>query len=149
MSEWWNVDSDFTPFEQAVLRGLLVGEHAVLATLRSQLASATVTERTFTVPGCFVDIGVDPRAERVEPSSFYLSDVHLELDACEHGAAAILFVNDGRICLLEMVAYMEGWSKIPSLRCIWYLSEQGPLPSRDMQSFAESLELGHTRTLRG
>lgn len=140
------MDSNFTQFEQAVLRGLLVGDHAVLATLRSQLANASVTERTFTIPGCFVDIGVDPQADRVQPSSFYISDVHLDLDTCEHGAAAILFVHDGRLCLLELVAYVEDWPKTPSLRHISYLSTQGPRPSRDMEEFAESLELDHKKT---
>ena len=141
--------SDFTLFERLVLQGLLEGDHAVLAVLRHQLASATVSERSFTTPGCFVDIEVDPRADRVQPSSFHISDVDLALETCEHGAAAILFVRNGCISLLEMVAYTDDWPKSPSLRHLSYLSPHGPRPTRDMETFVSSLEPGHKTTLRG
>ena len=141
--------SDFSPFEWSVLQGLLQGDHQVLATLRHQLARATVSERSFTTPGCFVDIVVDPRVARVQPSSFAISDVDLALETCEHGAAAILFVRDGWISLLEMVAYAEDWPPCPSLQHLSYLSPHGPPPTRDMETFLESLEPGHRTTLRG
>jgi hypothetical protein len=132
--------SDFTPFERTVLDGLLDGDHVVLAALRSQLASATVSDRNFTKPGCFVDIQVTSNANRVGSASFHIGDVHLELDSCEHGAAAILFVRDGTISFLELVAYMEDWPTSPSLRRISYLSPQGPRPIRDLSAFASTLE---------
>jgi hypothetical protein len=132
--------TDFTPFERTVLEGLLEGDHVVLAALRSQLASATVSDRNFTKPGCLVDIEVAPDVNRVDPTSFHIGDVHLELDSCEHGAAAILFVRDGSMSFLELVAYMEDWPVSPSLQRISYLSPQGPQPTRDFKAFASSLE---------
>jgi hypothetical protein len=132
--------TDFTPFERTVLDGLLEGDHVVLAALRSQLASATVSDRNFTKPGCFVDIQVAPNVNRVDPASFHIGDVHLELDSCEHGAAAILFVRDGSMSFLELVAYMEDWPQSPSLRRLSYLSPQGTQPIRDLKAFASSLE---------
>jgi hypothetical protein len=132
--------TDFTPFERAVLGGLLEGDHVVLATLRSQLASARVSDRSFTKPGRFVDIQVDPGANRVHPASFHIGDVHLDLDSCENGAAAILFVRDGHLSFLELVAYTEDWPESPYLRQLSYLSPNGPQPTRDLQAFASSLE---------
>jgi hypothetical protein len=75
---------------------LLRGGHPVLATLREQLAVATVAAREFTGVGFFTRFHVPPTASRLpSPRPIVISDVHAEVSGLQHGAGFVLFVEDG------------------------------------------------------
>jgi len=89
---------------------LLEGEHAALATLREQFTVARVTFREMTGVGFFTRF-VLPSGVPVlsPPTSFAFGDVYAELEGLRHGAGFVLFVEQGRLYMLEGYSFDEPW----------------------------------------
>jgi len=101
--------SGLEPLEAAVLAMLLRGDHAVLAALRDQLAAATITRRELTGAGFFIDFAIPAAAPPAPVRTLRFGDVEASLAGLEHGAGFVLFVNDGRLTMLEGYTYGEPW----------------------------------------
>jgi hypothetical protein len=100
-------DFSLTAFEGAVLDALLAGDDRHLAVLREQRRVLRVTGRDYSGVGFFLHVEV-PDAPMVELRSLRFGDVHAEIDGLEHGAGFLLFVDDGRITMLEGYCYGPG-----------------------------------------
>lgn len=129
----------FTQFERQVLEALLLGEDPLLRVLSKQLTRATVSDRSYSGIGCFVDIDLPDDVSGSTPRDILIRDIHVEVDDCDHGAAAILVVRNGRLAMLELVAYAGEWPPHPVLRGISYLSPDGPQHHRDMIEFGRMI----------
>lgn len=97
------------PLEAAVLTMLLTGEHPVLAALRDQLAAAAITRREVTGVGFFLDLTVPASAAAAPVRQLRFGDVEATLAGVQHGAGFVLFVDDGRLHMLEGFTYDEPW----------------------------------------
>jgi len=99
------------PLEREVLEKLLAGEHPVLEALRRQLASISVVEREQTGSGFFTKLSTIPSAAaaQVQTSSLRFGDIEATMDGLSHGAGFVLYVDDGRLTMLEGYSYEEPW----------------------------------------
>jgi hypothetical protein len=94
--------------EHAVLKKLLAGDHPLLAVLRRQAERARVVKRQNTGVGFFCDFDVDDGTPAVN-RDLQIGDVHAEMDGLAHGAGFVLFVQAGRLSMLEGFTYDEPW----------------------------------------
>ena len=98
-----------------MLELLLTGDHPALPLLRAQLDRATVTSREFTGVGFFTELEVPedvPRAplgERVVFDGGPGEGVGAEFEGLAHGAGFIVFIEQGRLKMLEGFTYDEPW----------------------------------------
>jgi hypothetical protein len=128
-----------TDFEQSVVSALLAGDHPTLFSLRSQIPFISVVNREETGCGIFTTFDVGHVAS-TSKDSITLSDLHIEMPSVEHGAAAILYIVEGRIHMLECVTYEGPWPKLPVFTELKYLQSIGlPTLSRDPQYIASCL----------
>ena len=97
------------PLEAAVLAMLLTGDHPVLAALRDQLAVAAIARRERTGVGFFVDFAVPAAAPRASVCTLRFGDVEASLAGLAHGAGFVVFVDHGRLTMLEGYTYGEPW----------------------------------------
>lgn len=99
---------ELNELERAVLKKLLEGDHPVLERLRGQLAKCQVVRREMTGVGFLADLDV---GEIPEPQGirFQLSDVAGAIPGMRHGAGFVLFVENGRLSLLEGFGYDDPW----------------------------------------
>lgn len=99
-----------TAFEQEAIATILRGDHPVFAGLRTQLARCEVSKREFTGVGFFTTLTIpaDVPSVRVD-RRLALGDVHVTMDGVEHGVGLVLFVEDGRLALLEGFTYDDAW----------------------------------------
>jgi hypothetical protein len=101
---------ELTPFEHEAIATIVRGNHPVFAGLRTQLARCQVSKREFTGVGFFTTLAVPsdvpsvPLRRRLD-----LGDVHVTMDGVEHGVGLVLFVEDGRLALLEAFTYDDPW----------------------------------------
>lgn len=109
------------PHELRVLELLLAGRHTALAALRAQLAGAGVVKRAHTGAGEYVELEVRGTHERSVPASFVLDDVELTVKGVPHGAAALLFVREGKLDLLEFATTPGEWPLDPHIVAVSYL----------------------------
>jgi len=117
-----------SPFETDVVAALLTGDATALRQLRAQLPFARVAERQTTDSGLFVTFTV-VSALPCSMTSLTFSDLQIEMPGIAHGAAAILYVNDGLLHMLECVTNaQEPWPALPEYRSLLYLQSSG-LPS--------------------
>jgi len=103
-------------FESAALAAILAGAHPVLQLLRGQLSGLRVTKREETAAGFFADLGVDPGAmtsTTLFPSRLAIGDVEATIAGLRTGAGIVVFVDDGRLTLLEGFTYDEPWPGVP------------------------------------
>ena len=100
--------TDLTELERAVLAKLLAGEHALLEQLRSQLARCQVSRRELTGHGFYadLDVGEAPVAAKVKVS---FGDVVAEIEGMPDGAGFELYVENGRLSVLEGYGYDDPW----------------------------------------
>lgn len=107
---WKRVDSLLLPLESEVLALLLSGDHPVLAILRSQLSTATVSSREFTSAGFHTEFEVAPDAGLLERRDrFAFGDVFGRSGATGAEVGFVLFINDGRLKMLEGCAFDDDW----------------------------------------
>lgn len=103
--------SELTPFEREAIALLLAGDHPLLAALREQATHCQATKREFTGVGFFTDLAVPPDTKPIplNRDRIVLNDVGAEWDGLVHGASLILFVDGGRLTLLEGFTYDDPW----------------------------------------
>jgi hypothetical protein len=127
--------------ERQAMDYLLRGDHPVLATLREQLAAATVAAREFTGVGFFTRFDVPPTVARL-PSArrIVLHDVHAEVSGLQHGAGFALFVEGGVLDTLECFIYEDAWPPDAKLLRLYYMKPREPgeavlveTPERDLE----------------
>ena len=99
---------DLTGLEHAVLAKLLAGEHPLLDQLRRQLAKCRVTRRELTGHGFFayLDVGDVPPAADMKVS---FGDVVAEIEGMPDGAGFELYIERGRLYMLEGYGYDDPW----------------------------------------
>jgi hypothetical protein len=112
--------SGFTEFERRVIDAFLAGTDERLEILRHQAANCSVISRKHTGVGSFTDIQVPSDIARVTPATITLGDVSVEVEGTEN-VAALLFVREGRITLLEFALPVGEWPVDPQARTIGYL----------------------------
>jgi hypothetical protein len=97
--------SDFTQMEAAVLDAIFSETPAMSSVLARQLHRATVTKRENTGGGFFTNIAVSEDAPRVECPKVLGYATHARVEGLEHGLGFVLFMEDGKLHLLEGYAY--------------------------------------------
>ena len=123
---------DFTELERAVLSKLLDGGHPVLAQLRSQLRGCRVTRREFSGVGFFTTLEVNKDAPRVGDKTIRIGDVVADIEGLAHGAGFVLFIDHGKITMLEGFTYDEPWPDTIRSFTLSY--------TRDWQKLADALK---------
>lgn len=99
-----------TPFEHEAMATILRGDHPVFAGLRTQLARCEVSKREFTGVGFFTTLTVPADVPSVSlDRRLALGDVHVTMSRVEHGVGLVLFVEEGRLAILEGFTYDEPW----------------------------------------
>jgi len=99
---------ELTELERAVLEKLLAGEHPLLDVLRLQLAKCRVTKREMTGHGFFADLDVgDMQAAGDVKVRF--GDVAAEIEGMPDGAGFVVFIEHGRLSMLEGYGYDDPW----------------------------------------
>lgn len=99
-----------TPFEEEAIRTILRGNHPVVLALRAQLDRCAVAHRELTGVGFFTSLAVPSDIPSVPlRRRLHLGDVSATMDGVAHGVGVVLFVDDGRLALLEGFTYDEPW----------------------------------------
>jgi hypothetical protein len=120
-----------TEFEQAVVDKLLAGAHPTLAVLRTQAERARLISREYTGVGFYLDFEVPPDAPTLSSvAAFAFGDVEATIDGLQNGAGFVLFVEGGRLSMLEGYSYDEPWPAEARKFTLSYHQEprQIPLP---------------------
>lgn len=91
----------FTEMETTALQAIFAETPAVSTELQRQLGHATVTKRENTGGGFFTDIAVPEDAPRVECPKVLGYATHARVEGLEHGLGFVLFMEDGKLHLLE------------------------------------------------
>jgi hypothetical protein len=99
---------DLSELEHAVLTKLLAGEHPLLDLLRRQLAKCRVTQRELTGHGFFAHLDVGDVLP-VADMKVILDDVVAEIEGMPEGAGFVLYVEHGRLSMLEGYGYDDPW----------------------------------------
>lgn len=98
------------PLEAAVIEKLLSGEHPALQGLRRQLSHLSVASRRYSGTGFFTEFALEPEAVAVSlPNRIRFGDVEATIRGVAHGAGFVLYIDDGRLYLLEGYTYDEPW----------------------------------------
>ena len=91
----------FTKLELAALQSIFSETPELASELQRQLQSATVTKRENTGGGFFTDIAVADDVPRVSAPKVLGYETHATVNGLEHGFGFVLFMEDGRLHLLE------------------------------------------------
>lgn len=91
----------FTDLELAALRSIFAETPELVPGLEAQLARATVIERENTGGGFFTTIAVGDDAPRVTGPKILCDETWAWLAGLENGLGFVLFLEDGRLHLLE------------------------------------------------
>jgi len=127
---------ELTGLEHAVLEKLLAGEHPLLAQLRKQLAKCRVTKRELTGHGFFADLDVGDVLP-VTDTKVIFGDVIAEIEGMQHGAGFVLFIEHGRLSMLEGYGYDDPWPKTISSYTLKY--DTGDKHKRDWGALGKEL----------
>lgn len=95
----------FTAMEKAALRAIISETPALSAALEHQLERAGVTKRENTGGGFFTDIAVPDDAPRVQCPKVLGYATHARVGGLAHGLGFVLFMEHGRLHLLEGFAW--------------------------------------------
>jgi hypothetical protein len=102
--------TNLTKLEIEVMRMLLDGDDEVLSALRKQLAKCKVKSRELTGVGfftTFIPAQSDDVLSRVK--SFKIGDVFAKIEGTKHGAGFLLYVENGKIYMLEGYTFDDPW----------------------------------------
>jgi len=127
--------------EEAVLEKLLDGDHPVLEQLRRQLRVAGVIRRELSGVGFFATLDVQG-APPANDLNVRLTDVGARISGVQHGAGFILFVNHGRIDMLEGYTLADPWPDEVTAFALYYLAGRpsvAQVEQRDMAQVARDL----------
>ncbi len=97
----------FTELELAALQSIFSEKPELASGLERQLAVATVTERENSGGGFFTTISVADEAPNVSSPKVLGHETHARVAGLEHGLGFVLFMEDGRLHLLEGFAWGE------------------------------------------
>jgi hypothetical protein len=136
-----------TQFEEVLLNKFLDGDHPVLAILRQQLATVSVTDRDYSPVGVNAHLAVSDRTPRASPPTFDLTDVAFQFEDAENPGHAVLMVRDGALNELMVYNWTDVWPARPGLKLKWvkYISpnREGstghPSDQRDLVGLANEL----------
>lgn len=97
-----------TELESAVLEKLLAGRHPSLVAMRAQLAAGHVIRREMTGHGfcTYFDVGDAPVLSNLK---LRFGDVVGNIEGVNDGVGFELFIQAGRLSMLEGYAYEEPW----------------------------------------
>jgi len=114
---------NLTTFEQAVMEKLLQGTHPVLIEIKRQFDSCVVKNRELTGVGFYLDFVV---SDSLLDSAINLrfGDVIADIDGLENGAGFVLYINNGKLDMLEGYSYDESWPDIIERYSLNYLNGQ-------------------------
>ncbi|WP_375403813.1 hypothetical protein [uncultured Sphingomonas sp.] len=96
---------DFTEMETWALQAIFDETPALSLKLRHQLCCATVTKRKNTGGGFFTSIVLPKDTPQVECPRVLGYATHARVEGLEHGLGFVLFMEDGRLHLLEGFAW--------------------------------------------
>jgi len=97
-----------TNFEQAVMEKLLQGTHPVLIEIKRQFDSCIIKDRELTGVGFYLCFTVlDSLLDQSVNLRF--GDVAANIDGLENGAGFVLYINNGKLDMLEGYSYDESW----------------------------------------
>jgi hypothetical protein len=91
----------FTPLEQAALQAIFAETPDIVDSLQSQLLVAVVMSRENTGAGFFTKILVPKETRRIASARVLGNEVHARVDGLRYGLGFVLFMEDGRLSLLE------------------------------------------------
>jgi hypothetical protein len=129
---------DLTTLERQVMDMLLFGEFEALAVLRQQLATSRIVDREMTGVGFFARFSVlDDSPLLQDRRQIVLDDVCAEIVGVKHGAGFLLFINDGKLNILEGFTYDEPWPNEVGRFALKYVNDG----ERDLDKVAR--EFGH------
>lgn len=103
----------FTAMETAALQAIFAETPAVSAQLRRQLICAMVTKRENTGGGFFTEMAVPDDAPRVNCPKVLGYAAHARVEGLVWGLGFVLFMEDGKLHLLE--GYARGPESTASL----------------------------------
>lgn len=98
-----------TNFELSILAKQLEGEDPLLCMLRAQIPAAQVLHRRWSGVGFFTTVCVPERLAVSGIGRAQLNDVAADIESLVHGAGFVLFIENGRISLLEGFTFDEPW----------------------------------------
>jgi hypothetical protein len=97
----------FTALERAALLSIFSETPALAPALEAQLALASVTGRENSGRGFFTMIAVADAAPRVDSPRVLGNETQARIAGLDYGLGIILFMEDGRLDLLEGFTYGE------------------------------------------
>lgn len=99
--------------EVEVLRFLLTGDNPFLEGLRLQIDELVVQKRELSGSGFFTSFinksKVNSKTIDEFKKELKFGDVHAEIDGLQFGAGFLLYVESGKITMLEGYSYDEPW----------------------------------------
>lgn len=125
------MNEPLTPFERDVVAKCCSGDDPQSRALQQQLLSCVVIERSTSPAGFFAQLAVDDSAALPSgPPRLVISDVVGEHPDLQRGAGFALFVQGGRLAMLEGFTFDEAW---PATNAGWtfrYEPERIPTQER-------------------
>jgi hypothetical protein len=118
--------------EQAALRSIFSETPAIAPGLLEQLERATVTERENTGGGFFTTFDVPDDAPRVRSRRVLGYETHAHVQGLEHGFGFVLFMEKGKLNLLEGYALAGSTASLDLAGLVFEVFKVGPgqtLPS--------------------
>ena len=97
--------------EKGVLAKLFDGDHPALKLLHQQAECAMVVSRKVTGAGFFTlfEVPEGLRLEGVASAKIRFGDVNAVVVGLQHGAGFLVYVDDGKLKMLEGYTYDETW----------------------------------------
>ena len=116
--------TDLTELESSVLTKTLEGDHPILRQMREQVRCCRVRNREFTGVGFFTYFDCR-ECDPIDDLNARFGDVIAELPGLKNGAGFLLFVENGRIVMLEGYTFEEPWPSDVSTFALRYMSRDG------------------------
>ncbi|MBB3797385.1 hypothetical protein FHY17_001613 [Xanthomonas arboricola] len=115
--------STLTAFEKRVLDAFLAGDDQRLSLLRLQAEAAVVASREHTGVGAYINFSVPDSSSLLEPGTFIIGDLNLEIAGLPDGVTTLLYGYGGRIQFLEFATHADEWPEEPEIIGVGYLQE--------------------------
>jgi hypothetical protein len=123
--------------ETQVLRVLLAGDEPTLVTLRQQAAHARVCRREMTGVGFFTEFDVPHDVPRVPHNpSFKIGDVNGTAENVKNGIGFLLYVEGGKLSMLEGYTYDDPWPEDVCGLVLQYSTQS----ARDLNALRQTLQ---------
>jgi hypothetical protein len=112
--------------ERDALQHLLQGDDPTLAILREQLKRATPKQREMSGVGFFTEFEMPDAVPRIagDPSTRF-GDVVADIEGLAHGVGFLLFVDAGKLTMLEAYTFGEPWPETVGHYNLRYLNGEG------------------------